>query len=126
MQKMNKEQQYNTDGTQANIDANVSIINTSNEKYKIKIDNDEEQGTKYGVISQKGEQLIEEKYNYIKYLYDNYFIASYENGKLGVIDDKENIKIEMDKDSLQQVDNTKVIQTTLSPTKTIRIIFKYI
>ena len=117
---------YNTDGTQANIDANVSIINTSNEKYKIKIDNDEEQGTKYGVISQKGEQLIEEKYNYIKYLYDNYFIASYENGKLGVIDDKENIKIEMDKDSLQQVDNTKVIQTTLSPTKTIRIIFKYI
>ena len=73
---------YHSNGTQANIDANIAILNTDNEKYKIRIDNTE--GTKYGVINKEGKQLIEEKYNYIEYLYDNYFIVSDENGKLGV------------------------------------------
>ena len=65
---------YNSDGSQANIDTNIAILNTSNEKYKIRIDNSN--GTKYGVINKDGEQVIEEKYNYIEYLFDNYFIAS--------------------------------------------------
>lgn len=110
---------YNSNGTQANIDANVSIINTSNEKYKIRINN--QNGTKYGVINKEGKQLIEEKYNYIEYLYDNYFIASYENGKLGILDDKENVKIEANNDSLQKIQDTDLIQTTLTESKTTQI-----
>ena len=113
---------YNSNGAQANIDANVAILNTSNEKYKIRINNEE--GTKYGVINKEGKQLIEEKYNYIEYLYDNYFIVSYENGKLGVVDDKENIKIEADKDALQKIQNTNLIQTTLTESKTTQIYSK--
>lgn len=113
---------YNSNGTQANIDSHVSILNTSNEKYKIRINN--ENGTKYGVINQEGKQLIEEKYNYIEYLYDNYFIVSNENGKLGIIDDKENIKIEINKDSLQKIQDTDLIQTTLTGTKTTQIYSK--
>ena len=38
---------YNTNGTEANIDTNIAILNTSNEKYKIRINN--ENGTKYGI-----------------------------------------------------------------------------
>ena len=87
---------YNTSGTQANIDTNVAILNTSNEKYKIRIDNTN--GTKYGVINEEGEQVIEEKYNYIEYLFDNLFIVSNEQAKLGVIDDDDNIKIEINND----------------------------
>lgn len=113
---------YNSNGTQANIDANVSILNTSNEKYKIRINN--ENGTKYGVISKEGKQLIEEKYNYIEYLYDNYFIISYGNGKLGILDDKENIKIEPNNDSLQKIQDTDLIQTTLIESKTTQIYTK--
>lgn len=113
---------YNNNGTQANIDANISILNTSNEKYKIRINN--ENGTKYGVINKEGKQLIEEKYNYIEYLYDNYFIASNENGKLGVLDDKGLVKIEQNNASLQKIQDTDLIQTTLSESKTTQIYSK--
>lgn len=113
---------YNSNGTQANIDSNVSILNTSNEKYKIRISN--ENGTKYGVINQEGKQLIEEKYNYIEYLYDNYFIVSNENGKLGIVDDKDNLKIEINNDSLQKIQDTDLIQTTLTDSKTTQIYSK--
>ena len=111
---------YNGDGTQANVDANISILNTSNEQYKIIINNSEEE-TKYGVINKNGKQQIEEKYNYIKYLYDNYFMAS-ENGKLGILDDKGNIKIELKNDSVQQIEGTQLIQTKSQ--ETIRNILK--
>lgn len=113
---------YNSSGTQANIDSNVAILNTSNEKYKIRINS--ENGTKYGVINKEGKQLIEEKYNYISYLYDNYFIASIENGKLGILDDKENVKIEIKYDSLQKIQGTDLIQTTISENKTTQIFSK--
>lgn len=113
---------YNNDGTQANIDSNIAILNTSNEKYKIKINN--ENGTKYGVINQEGRQLIEDKYNYIEYLHDNYFIVSNENGKLGIVDDRETIKVEINNDSLQKVSNTDLIQTTSTENKTTQIYSK--
>lgn len=103
---------YNTDGTQANIDTNIAILNTSNEKYRIRIDNKD--GTKYGVIGKNGEQIIEEQYNYIEYLYDNYFIASNSNSKLGIIDDKNNIKVEIENDSLQKIDGTDVVEATIA------------
>ena len=74
---------FNSNGTEANINTNISILNTDSDKYKIRINN--ENGSKYGVINESGEQVIEEKYNYIEYLYDNYFIVSNENSKLGVL-----------------------------------------
>ena len=113
---------YNSNGTQANIDSNVAILNTSNEKYKIRINN--ENGTKYGVINKEGKQLIEEKYNYITYLYDNYFIVSDEKSKLGVVDEKENVKIQIKYDSLQKIQGTDLIQTTISKDKTTQVFSK--
>ena len=113
---------YNSNGTEANIDTNISILNTSNEKYKIRINN--EKGTKYGVIGKDGKQIIEEKYNYIEYLYENYFIVSSTNSKLGVIDDKGNVKIEIVNDSLQRVQNTDIVQAVTSSDKTTRLYSK--
>lgn len=110
---------YNNNGTQANINPNVSILNTNNEKYKIRINN--ENGTKYGLINQDGKQLIEEKYNYMEYLYDNYFMISGEDGKLGIVDNKGNIQIDAIYDSLQKIPNTYLIQTTLSQNKITQI-----
>jgi len=113
---------YNNNGTQANINSNVSILNTSNEKYKIRINN--ENGTKYGVINKKGEKLIEEKYNYIDYLYEDYFIVSQEDGKLGIIDDNENVKIEINKDILQKIQDTYLVQAVGNENKITEIYSK--
>lgn len=100
---------YDKNGAQVDMDSNVALLNTSNEKYKIKIHNQDK--TQYGLIDHEGKQLIEEKYNYIQYLYDNYFIVSNENGKLGIIDDKDESKIEINYDSLQKIQSTDLIQT---------------
>ena len=113
---------YNNNGTEANIDTNIAILNTSNEKYRIRINN--ENGTKYGVIGKDGKQIIDEKYNYIEYLYDNYFIVSDAKSKLGVIDDKDNIKIAIENDSLQRVQNTDIIQTVTTLDKTTKLYSK--
>ena len=110
---------YNSNGTEANTDTNMAILNTENEKYKIRIDNTN--GTKYGVIGKDGEQIIEEKYNYIEYLYDRYFIVSDENSKLGVIDDKDNVKIEINNDSIQKVGDTKILQAELAGEEITRL-----
>ena len=103
---------YNTSGTQANIDTNVAILNTSNEEYRIRIDNTE--GTKYGVINENGEQVIAEKYNYIEYLFDDYFIVSDTNSKLGVINDNDEIEIDINYDGLQKITETNVIQASIT------------
>jgi len=100
---------YNCDGTQVAMDSNVAILNTNNEKYKIKINNQNK--TQYGIIDEEGNQLVEEKYNYMQHLYENYFIVSDENGKLGIIDDKDNRKIEINYESLQRIQDTDLIQT---------------
>ncbi len=99
---------YNSNGTEANININTAILNTTNEKYRIRINN--ENGTKYGIIGKDGKQIIEEKYNYIEYLYENYFIVSSEGSKLGVIDDDDKIKIGIENDSLQRLQDTNIIQ----------------
>lgn len=105
---------YNSEGNEVNIDANIGILDTANDKYRIRINTEE--NAKYGVIGKDGKQIIEEKYNYIEYLYDNYFIVSNENSKLGIIDDKDNIKVEIINDSVQKIKNTNIIQTTIGQT----------
>lgn len=113
---------YNSNGTQANIDTNVAILNTSNEKYRIRINN--ENGTKYGVIGKEGQQIIEEKYNYLEYLFENYFIVSNEKSKLGIIDDKENQKLEVKYDSVQKIQDTDLIQATITESNITQIFDK--
>ena len=105
---------YNSEGNEVNIDANIGILDTANDKYRIRINTEE--NAKYGVIGKDGKQIIEEKYNYIEYLYDNYFIVSNENSKLGIVDDKDNIKVEIINDSVQKIKDTNIIQTTIGQT----------
>lgn len=103
---------YDSDGNQVNVDADIAILKTSNTNYNIKINN--EGTTKYGIVNQQGDKLVEENYYYIEYLYDQYFIASNENGKLGIIDEKGKTKVELNHDLLQKIPDTKLIQAVLS------------
>lgn len=113
---------YNSDGTQANIDTNIAILNTNNEKYKIRIDNSEK--TKYGLIESDGSKLIEEKYSYMEYLYDDLFLVSNENSKLGIVDDKDNTKVEIQNDTLQKIGTTDLIQAVMVNENITRIYSK--
>ena len=115
---------YDVKGTKADIGTHITILNTSNEKYKIKIN--DENGTKYSVIGEDGKEIIEEKYNYIEYLYENYFIVSNEESKVGIIDDKQKEKISIENDSIQQISNTNIIQVNISQNKTIKLYNKQI
>lgn len=105
---------YDNQGKETNMDTNISILNTENEKYKIKIDNQNE--TKYGLITKEGKELIEEKYSYMEYLYNDYFIVSNENSKLGVVDNKDAVKIPIENDSVQKVEGTDLIQAVVANT----------
>lgn len=105
---------YDNQGKETNMDTNISILNTENEKYKIKIDNQNE--TKYGLITKEGKELIEEKYSYMEYLYNDYFIVSNENSKLGVVNNKDAVKIPIENDSVQKVEGTDLIQSVVANT----------
>ncbi len=107
---------YDSKGTKVEIDKDVAILDTENENYKIKLNTKE--GTKYGVIGKDGEQIIEEKYSYIEYLYGDYFRASNEKSKLGVIDSKGNEKIALENDSLQKIEESNVLQATTVSSET--------
>ena len=103
---------YDSNGNATNMDVNTAKIPTENENYIISINN-ENNTTKYGVINKEGKKIIEEKYSYIEYLFENYFIASNENGKLGIIDENNNEKLELKYDALQKISNKNIVQATL-------------
>ncbi len=109
---------FNKDGSKSNLDSNISIIRTNNEKYSIKIDTSKGE---YSIIDSNSNQLTKQKYSYLAYLYDDYFIASTENGKLGVIDISENQKIEIKYNSIEKIQDTKMIKTTITDDKTMQI-----
>lgn len=105
-------QVYQKDGTRANVDSNIYIIETENENYKIKIDNS--QGSVYSILDKDGNQITTAAYSYIEYLYDDYFIVSVSGGKLGIINSKEEPIIEIKYDSIEKLENTDYIVTRLS------------
>ena len=108
---------YNSNGTEANIDPDIAILNTTNSNYRIRINNETE--TKYGIIDKEGKQLVEEKYSYLEYLYDDLFIASSENGQLGIINDKDEIKVNLECDSIQRIGMTNLIKSIINQTTRI-------
>ncbi len=107
---------FDKEGKELNIDENTSILNTNNDKYRIEITS-ANGNILYGVIDNNGNTIIPQKYKYIEYLYENYFIASNQEGKLGVIDDNQNEKIELKYDQLQKIEETNIIQAATDEIK---------
>ncbi len=87
----------------------TAILKTQNENYQITINED----GFYGIINGQNEEVVENKYSYIEYLFEDYFIASNKSGKLGVINSKEEVKIELKYEVLQKIDNTNVIEAKI-------------
>lgn len=100
---------FDKDGKEVNMSADSVKLQVENEEYIINI-NSIEGMTLYGVTNKDGRTLIKSEYTYIEYLYDKYFIACGKDGKLGILDDKGNINLELKYDSIQRVQDTKIIQ----------------
>ena len=111
VKKDENEYVYDKNGKAVNIDYNKSIIQTDNNDYKITITVNNDKSL-YGIADSNNKQIVEEKYLYIEYVYGNYFIACGEDGKLGVIDDKGNIVIELNNDVVEKVQGKNIIQVS--------------
>lgn len=108
-EKSNDKKVYDTQGNEVNINYNRSIYKTENEDYMIStiLNNNI---IYYGITDKNGNQLVNEEYRYIEYLYKNYFIATDENGNLGVINSDGKIIVDMKYSSLQKIKDKNMIQ----------------
>ncbi len=114
---------YDKKGNLTEINPNLVIQSTtSEENYKIHIDSST--GKTVYSIYKENEKLTSEEYSYIEYLYGEYFIASNQAGKLGIIDSKGTAKVELKYDSIQKISGTNIIQAIDSTTKMTEIYSK--
>lgn len=104
---------FDVTGTLQNEDSYKSLDTEADGKYSITIN----RNNQYGVIDSNKTNILENKYSYIEYTFDNYFIVSLE-GKSGVLDANNNIIIPVEKDIIQNIRGTNMIQVIDSATNT--------
>lgn len=110
---------FETDGKESEIDSNTAIIDVENTDYQIQMKT-EDGKTNYNLYK-NNRQITKEEYIYIEYLRDDYFIACNENGKLGVIDGNEKIKIEFNYNSIHEIEGTQMVEAFDNNTKMMEI-----
>ena len=102
------------DGRQLVFDANgslqkdseyIHIMPTKSENYFITIKNN----GKYGLVDNNNDVLMDNKYDYLEYAFENYFIFS-SDGKFGVIDNAGNVIVQNAFDIIQVINGTNIIQ----------------
>lgn len=109
-------QVFDLTGTLLNQDSYKSLTKVASGKYSIVID----RNGNYGVLSSNNTLLIQNRYSYIEYAFDEYFIVS-QQGKSGIIDSKENTVIEINKDVIQNIKGSNIIQIIDSETNTSQL-----
>ena len=104
---------FDVTGTLQSEDSYKSLITVANGKYIITMNRD----NKYGVIDSNKTNILENKYSYIEYAFDNYFIVSLDE-KTGIVDGNNNIIIPIEKDIVQNIRGTNTIQVINSSDNT--------
>ena len=107
--KLNDNKVYDNQGNVVDINFNRTIYKTESNEYKIStiLNNNI---TYYGIMDKDGNKLVDENYRYLEYLYKDYFIATDENGNLGVINSKGKVILDMKYSSLQKIKGKNIIQ----------------
>ena len=83
----------------------VGLNQTNNDRYTIAIMNND----KYKLLDNENNQLKDAEFDYLEYVYGNYYIAS-NSQKYGVVDMDGNEVIELKYDFIQQIPDTKLLQ----------------
>ena len=110
---------FDSMGQETNMMRDIAIIDVENTDYKIHI-NTIAGKTSYTVYKDEKE-ISKNEYSYIQYLHNKYFVASNANGKLGIIDDKDNTVLDFNYSSIQEIENTDMVQAINSNTKLTEI-----
>lgn len=95
---------WNTNGEEVDISFETMIQKTNSE-YLIK----NESGN-YSILNSDFEEISKQKYKYLEFVFDNYFIATNEQDKSGIIDLQENNIIDFKYDVIQLVKGNKAVQ----------------
>ena len=106
---------YNSNGDRLDYKYD-NTIETSNEDYMIKID----ENSKFGVVSKRGQTLIKNEYDNLEYAFNDIFIAT-QNGKVGVIDINKGTVVDFKYDIIQKVKEKNVLQAITTNINTIEI-----
>ncbi len=109
---------YDENGKEVDVNYNRTIYKTENDEYRIStiLNNNI---TYYGIINKDGTQLVEEKYRYIEYLYNNFFIATNDEGALGVINNNGKVVLDMKYNLLQKIKGMNIIQAGMQDSNKI-------
>ncbi len=109
VKKANENKVYDKQGKEVDINYNRTIYETKNEEYRIStiLNNNI---TYYGIINKNGTNLVEEKYRYIEYLYNNFFIATNDEGLLGVINSDGKVILDFKYNLLQKIKGMQIVQ----------------
>lgn len=100
---------FDSQGKLTNMDPNTVVSRIEGTEYEIHIETIDN-FTNYSIY-QNGKRKTKETYTYIEYLFNNYFMASNIEGKIGLIDDKEQIKIPFSHTSIQKrLENANIIE----------------
>jgi len=95
---------WDTSGNEVNINFET-VIQKTNSEYFIK-----SEAGNYSILNSNFELISKQNYKYLEYIYDNYFVATNEQDKSGIIDLQENVKIEFKYDVIQLVKGEEKIQ----------------
>lgn len=116
------EKVFDANGNEAGIESSIAIIDVDSTDYKIQIDTANSK-TNYAIY-QNDKKITNNNYIYLEYLFDNYFTACNEDGKLGVINSNDETKINFEYNSIQKIEGTNFIETIQNDTNTIQIYTK--
>lgn len=105
-QKDEEQKVFNKDGKEIDIPFTTVIESTNNSEYYIKI----EETNNYSILNSNFEEILQNKYQYLEYAFDKYFIATNAENKSGVIDIEENICIDFNYDIVQTVNDKHIFQ----------------
>ncbi len=103
-QKGDKIDIYNFDGTKENSEY-ISRKSVADKKYEIVSTSDD----KYKIINNENNMVIDDNYQYIQYLFKNYFSVTKDN-KYGIIDSDGNTILDFKYNIVQLLENSNVIQ----------------
>jgi len=68
------------------------------------------QDGRYSIVNSNFEELTKQNYHFLEYAYDNYFIATNEQDKVGVIDSEENVVVDFKYDLIQLIKGKLIFQ----------------
>ena len=104
--KGEEEQYYDINGTKIENQSYISINKTENPKYYITVNKE----NLCGVMGENNKEEIENSYAYIEYLFENYFIASKDGKKFGIIDNENKVKVDFNYDILSKIEGGNIVQ----------------